>query len=162
MDVTDYRKAVAANRREHGFEAVEERTEAFERLWATRETDDTLGDVAVLATLVEAPEADAATLADTAAAFRDVLADSVDPRPGRADGGEAPTPIGYVTFATPEPDASLLAAMNGFTVAKRRTNVFPLVYDTEAERLHRHEVPRLKGRGIYRRQADDAERLFEV
>ena len=167
MDISDYRAAVAANGRKHGFEAVEERTDAFERLWVTRETDDTLGEVAVVATLVEGDETeaggiDAATLADTAASFRDVLAEAVDPRPGRADGGEAPTPIGYVTFATSDPDASLLDAMNGFTVAKRRTNVFPLVYDTEAERLHRHEVPRLKGRGIYRRQADDAERLFDV
>ncbi|TKX85260.1 hypothetical protein EXE43_14560 [Halorubrum sp. SS5] len=162
MDISDYRAAVAANRREHGFEAVDERTDAFERLWATRETDDTLGEVVVLATLVEADGADAEALLDAAAAFRDVLADTVDPRPGRADGGEAPTPVGYVTLATPDPDASLLDAMSGFTVAKRRTNVFPLVYDTEAERLHRHEVPRLKGRGIYRRQADDAERLFDV
>lgn len=162
MDISDYRASVAANRREHGFEAVDGRTDEFDRLWATRETDDTLGDVAVLATLVAAEGADAETLADTAAAFRDVLADTVDPRPGRADGGEAPTPVGYVTLATPDPDPSLLAAMNGFTVAKRRTNVFPLVYDTNAERLHRHEVPRLKGRGIYRRQAIDAERLFNV
>ncbi|WP_096393770.1 hypothetical protein [Halorubrum trapanicum] len=172
MDISDYRDAVAENRREHGFEAVDERTDAFERLWATRETDDTLGEVAVLATLVEADETeasetegngiDAATLAETAASLRDVLAETVDPRPGRADGGEAPTPIGYVAFATSDPDPSLLDAMTGFTVAKRRTNVFPLVYDAEAERLHRHEVPRLKGRGIYRRQANDAERLFDV
>ncbi|TKX56705.1 hypothetical protein EXE44_13850 [Halorubrum sp. SS7] len=162
MDISDYRAAVAANRREHGFEAVDERTDAFERLWATSETDDTLGEVVVLATLVEADGTDAETLLDAAAALRDVLADTVDPRPGRADGGEAPTPVGYVTLATPDPDAALLDAMSGFTVAKRRTNVFPLVYDTEAERLHRHEVPRLKGRGIYRRQADDAERLFDV
>ncbi|WP_424014384.1 hypothetical protein ACOZ35_15415 [Halorubrum xinjiangense] len=167
MDISDYRSAVAANRREEGFEAVDERTDAFERLWAARETDETLGEVAVLATLVEADDTegdgiDAATLAETAASLRDVLADTVDPRPGRADGGEAPTPIGYVTFVTSDPDASLLDAMANFTVAKRRTNVFPLVYDTEAERLYRHEVPRLKGRGIYRRQADDAERLFDV
>ncbi|WP_423996515.1 hypothetical protein [Halorubrum trapanicum] len=167
MEISDYRDAVAANRRDHGFEAVEAGAEEFERMWVTRETDDTLGDVAVLATLVEGNEPgadgiDAETLVDVAASFRDVLADRIDSQPGRADGGEAPTPIGYVTFATSDPDASLLAAMNGFTVAKRRTNVFPLVYDTEAERLHCHEVPRLKGRGIYRRQADDAERLFEV
>ena len=162
MDVSQYGEAVAANRRDHGFEAVDERTDEFDRLWATRETDDTLGDVVLLATLVEAEGIDADSFADTVAAFRDVLADRVSPAPGRADGGESPTPIGYVAFAVPDPDASLLDAMNGFTVAKRRTNVFPLVYDTEAERLHRHEVPRLKGRGIYRRQADDAERLFEV
>ena len=154
--------AVAANRRKHGFEAVDEGADEFDRLWETRETDDSIGDVSVLATLVEGDGTDAAAFAETAASFRDVLADRVDARPGRADGGEAPTPIGYVTFATADPDASLLDAMNGFTVAKRRTNVFPLVYDVDGERLHRHEVPRLKGRGIYRRQADDAERLFEV
>lgn len=162
MDISEYRAAVAANRRKQGFEAVDERTDAFERLWATRETDDSLGSVVALATLVEAEELDAATLVETAASFRDVLADTVDPRPGRADGGEAPTPIGYVTFATSDPDASVFDAMANFTVAKRRTNVFPLVYDAEAERLHRHEIPRLKGRGIYRRQADDAERLFDI
>ena len=162
MDTSQYRAAVAANGRDHGFEAVDEGAAEFDRLWSIRETDDTVGEVAVLATLVEVEGLDAAELVDTAASFRDVLAETVDPRPGRADGGEAPTPIGYVTFAVPDPDAVLLDAMNGFTVAKRRTNVFPLVYDTSAERLHRHQVPRLKGRGIYRRQADDAERLFEV
>ena len=161
MDSSQYREAVAANRRKHGFEAVEGGGE-FDRLWAARETDDTLGDVAVLATVVDGGGLDAAGLVEVASSFRDVLADRIDARPQRADGGESPTPIGYVTFAVPEPDASLLGAMSGFTVAKRRTNVFPLVYDTAAERLHRHEVPRLKGRGIYRRQADDAERLFEA
>ncbi|QAU12830.1 hypothetical protein EKH57_08875 [Halorubrum sp. BOL3-1] len=162
MDPTQYRDAVAANRREHGFDAVDERAAGFDRLWATRETDDTLGAVAVLATVVEAANVDAETLVETAESFRDALADRVDDRPERADGGESPTPIGYVTFAVPDPDASLLDAMSGFTAARRRTNVFPLVYDTESERLHRHEVPRLKGRGIYRRQAEDAKRLFEV
>ncbi|PSQ57323.1 hypothetical protein BRD22_02645 [Halobacteriales archaeon SW_8_68_21] len=161
MDPPQYRDAVAANRRRHGFEAVDGPA-AFDRLWATRETDDTLGAVAVLATVVAAPDTDPETLVETAASFRDALVEQTDPRPGRADGGESPTPIGYVTFVAPDPDASLLNAMNGFTVAKRRTNVFPLVYDTEAERIHRHEVPRLKGRGIYRRQAEDAERLFEA
>ena len=162
MDISQYREAVAANRRTHGFEAVEERTDEFEDLWMARQTDESVGAVVALATLVDAEGYDAAALRDTAAAFRDVLAGSVDAEPGRADGGASPTPIGYVTFAAPDPDASLLEAMAGFTVAKRRTNVFPLVYDTAAERLHRHEVPRLKGRGIYRRQAEDAERLFDV
>ncbi|VTT87366.1 hypothetical protein DM2_700 [Halorubrum sp. DM2] len=162
MDLTQYGDAVAANRRKHGFDAIDEPTAGFDRLWATRETDDTLGAVAVVATAVAAPDIDAETLVETAESFRDALAEQTGPRPERADGGESPTPIGYVTFAVPDPDASLLDAMSGFTVAKRRTNVFPLVYDTEGERLHRHEVPRLKGRGIYRRQAEDAERLFEV
>ncbi|TKX73725.1 hypothetical protein EXE46_12695 [Halorubrum sp. GN11_10-6_MGM] len=165
MDISQYRDAVAANHREHGFETVEGGEDGFDRVWAIREADDTLGDMAVLATLVEVDGTDgmdAAGLVEVASSFRDVLADRIDARPERADGGESQTPIGYVTFAVDDPDASLLDAMSGFTVAKRRTNVFPLVYDTAAERLHRHEVPRLKGRGIYRRQADDAERLFDV
>ncbi|WP_200530324.1 hypothetical protein [Halorubrum sp. LN27] len=167
MDPTQYRDAVVANRREHGFDVVDETTDGFDPLWRTREIDDSIGEVAVLATLVDAGDTDASgigaeTLVETAESFRDVLADRIDARPGRADGGEVPTPIGYVTYVTADPDASLLDAMSGFTVARRRTNVFPLVYDCKAERLHRHEVPRLKGRGIYRRQADDAERLFDV
>ncbi|ELZ44483.1 hypothetical protein C464_13340 [Halorubrum coriense DSM 10284] len=162
MEMTQYREAVAANRREHGFEAVDEWTDEFEHLWIARQTDESLGAVVALATLVDAEGFDAPALRDTAAAFRDVLAGSVDAEPGRADGGASPTLIGYVTFAAPDPDASLIEAMSGFTVAERRTNVFPLVYDTAAEQLHRHEVPRLKGRGIYRRQAEDAERLFDV
>jgi len=162
MDPIQYREAVVANRREHGFDAVDETTDEFDALWATRETDDSLGEVTVLATLVDAAEIDAETLVETASSFRDVLAGQINARPGRADGGAVPTPIGYVTFAVPDPDASLLGAMSGFTVARRRTNVFPLVYDCGAERLHCHEVPRLKGRGIYRRQADDAERIFDI
>lgn len=162
MDPTQYRDAVEANGRKHGFDTVEEAASGFEHLWETRDEDDTIGSVAVFATLAEGTDADAETLVATAESFRDVLSERADTRPQRADGGESPTPIGYVTFAIPDPDASLLDAMSGFTVARRRTNVFPLVYDTEAERLHRHEVPRLKGRGIYRRQAEDAERLFDV
>jgi hypothetical protein len=162
MDPTQYCDAVAANGRKHGFETVEEAVDGFERLWEARSEDDTIGAVAVFAAVVEEPDVDAEALVATAESFRDVLTDRVDASPQRTDGGKSPTPIGYLTFAVPEPDASLLNAMSGFTVARRRTNVFPLVYDTAAERLHRHEVPRLKGRGIYRRQAEDAERLFDV
>ncbi|GAA0536520.1 hypothetical protein ABNG02_11945 [Halorubrum ejinorense] len=162
MDPTRYRDAVAANGRKHGFDTVEEGANGFEQLWVARDEDDTIGSVAVFATLVAEPDVDAEALVATAESFRDVLADRVDASPQRADGGKSPTPIGYVTFAVSDPDASLLDAMSGFTVARRRTNVFPLVYDCEAERLHRHDVPRLKGRGIYRRQAEDAERLFGV
>ena len=62
----------------------------------------------------------------------------------------------------PGADQSIGGAAKSYTVAERRTNVFPLGYDCEAETLHRHEVPRLKGRGIYKRQAADVERLFDV
>ena len=162
MDLPRYRAAVAENRREHGFDAVDGPTGEFDPVWVTRGDDDSIGAVAVLATLVADPEPAPESLVRTGEAFRDVLVDRTDAAPERADGGESHTSIGYVTLAVPDPDPSLLDAMSGFTVARRRTCVFPLVYDLAAERLHRHEVPRLKGRGIYRRQADDAERLFGV
>lgn len=158
MDLPRYRAAVAENRREHGFDAVDGSTGEFDPVWATR-GDDSIGEVAVLATLVDDPESDPESLVRTGEAFRDVLADRTAASE-QADGGESPTSIGYVTLAVSDPDPSLLDAMSRFTVARRRTCVFPLVYDLAAERLHRHEVPRLKGRGIYRRQAEDAERLF--
>lgn len=162
MDVTRYRAAVAENRREHGFDAVDGPTGEFDPVWATRDDDDSIGEAVVLATLVDDPEPEPETLVRTGEAFRAVLADRTDADPERADGGGSPTSIGYVTLAVPDADPPLLDAMSGFTVARRRTCVFPLVYDLAAERLHRHEVPRLKGRGIYRRQAEDAERLFGI
>ncbi|MFC7324826.1 hypothetical protein ACFQMF_09560 [Halorubrum rutilum] len=157
MDRTQYRDAVAGNRRKHGFEPVDKRTNGFDPVWERREDDDSIGAVAVLATLVDdEPDLGPEDLVATADSFRDVLVDRVDDRHGST------TPLGYVVFAVREPDPALVDAARSYTVARRRTNVFPIVYDREAETLHRHEVPRLKGRGIYRRQADDADRLFDV
>jgi hypothetical protein len=157
MDHAQYRDAVVENRRKHGFEPLEEYTNGFDPVWEARDEDDSIGSVAVFATLVDdeqnlSPE----DLVATADAFRDVLIDRVDDR------HESTTPLGYVVFPVPDPDPSLVDAARSYTVARRRTNVFPIVYDCEAETLHRHEVPRLKGRGIYRRQAEDADRLFDV
>ena len=75
---------------------------------------------------------------------------------------DSATPIGYVAFAVATPGDDLVSAATSYTVAERRTNVFPLVYDLESGTLHTHPVPRLKGRGIYRRQSEDADRLFDV
>jgi hypothetical protein len=157
MDHAQYRDAIVENRRKHGFEPLEEYTNGFDPVWEARDEDDSIGSVAVFATLVDdeqnlSPE----DLVATADAFRDVLIDRVDDR------HESTTPLGYVVFPVPDPDPSLVDAARSYTVARRRTNVFPIVYDCEAETLHRHEVPRLKGRGIYRRQAEDADRLFDV
>ncbi|WP_144799602.1 hypothetical protein [Halorubrum depositum] len=157
MDHTQYRDAVVENRRKHDFEPVDEYTNGFDPVWETRDDDASVGEVAVVATLVDdesdpSPE-DLVAVADS---FRDVLVDRVDDRHG------ATTPLGYVVFPVPDPDPPLVDAARSYTVARRRTNVFPIVYDCEAETLHRHEVPRLKGRGIYRRQAEDADRLFDV
>lgn len=155
MDFDRYREGVDANRRKHGFDTVEEGESSFDRLWSTHEEDPTVGSVSLFATVTDADGHDAADVVDDADRFRRAVA-------GLTDDGENTTPIGYLVFALPEPDDDIVSAATSYTVAERRTNVFPLVYDTTAETLHIHPVPRLKGRGIYRRQADDAERLFEV
>ncbi|MDZ5812017.1 hypothetical protein U4E84_11755 [Halorubrum sp. AD140] len=157
MNRTQYRDAVVQNRRKHGFEPVDEYTDGFDPVWEARDEDDSIGRVRILATLVDdEPDPSPEDLAATADAFRDVLVDRATDRYGST------TPLGYVVFPVSDPDSSLVRAAHSYTVARRRTNVFPLVYDCEAETLYRHDIPRLKGRGIYRRQAEDAERLFEV
>ena len=151
------RDAVAENRRKHGFSKVDGQPNGFDPVWEARDEDDSIGAVTVLATVVDAgQDPDPDDLVTAADAFREVLIDRVDDR------RESVTPLGYVLFPVPDPDPSFVDAARSYTVARRRTNVFPIVYDCEAETLHRHEVPRLKGRGIYRRQAEDAEQLFDV
>jgi hypothetical protein len=156
MDPTQYRDAVVENRREHGFEVVDEYTKGFDPVWVTRDDDPSVGECVALATLVTETAPDPDEVTATADEFRDVLVERVDDHRGST------TPLGYVVFAVPDPGRSVVDAARSYTVARRRTNVFPIVYDCEAETLYRHEVPRLKGRGIYRRQATDADRLFEV
>jgi|AntRauMinimDraft_4_1070384.scaffolds.fasta_scaffold00064_8 hypothetical protein len=156
MDQTQYRDHVVRNRREHDFAVVDESTGGFDPVWAIREEDPSVGEVAVLATLVEDAALAPGDLTAAADDFRDVLVERVDDHRGSV------TPLGYVTAAVPDPDPALVEAARSYTVARRRTNVFPLVYDCDAETLHRHSIPRLKGRGIYRRQATDADRLFDV
>jgi hypothetical protein len=156
MDPTQYRDAVVANRREQGFETVDEYTNGFDPVWAARDDDPSVGECVALATLVDESDPDPDDITAIADEFRDVLVERVDDRRGST------TPLGYVAFAVRDPDQSVVDAARSYTVARRRTNVFPIVYDCEAETLHRHEIPRLKGRGIYRRQAKDAERLFDI
>ncbi|WP_435072880.1 hypothetical protein [Halorubrum sp. HHNYT27] len=157
MDCTQYRDAVVENGRKHGFEPVDGDTNGFDHVWEARDEDDSIGAVTILATLVDNdPDLGPDDIVTTADAFRDVLVDHLDARI------ESVTPLGYVVFPVADPDPALIDAACSYTVARRRTNVFPIVYDCEAETLHRHEVPRLKGRGIYRRQAEDTERLFDA
>jgi len=154
MDPTQYRDAVVANRREQGFETVDEYTNGFDPVWAARDDDPSVGECRARSTLVDESDPDPDDITAIADEFR-VLVERVDDRRGRRRrSGTSPSPCG-----TP---ISRSSTRRGRTVARRRTNVFPIVYDCEAETLHRHEIPRLKGRGIYRRQAKDAERLFDI
>ena len=155
MDFDRYREEVDTNRRKHGFDTVDEEGPGFDRLWSAHEDDPTVGSVSLFATVTDANGHDAADIERDADRLRRTVAELTDD-------GESATPIGYLVFALSEPGDDLVSAATSYTVAERRTNVFPLVYDTDADALHIHPVPRLKGRGIYRRQADDAERLFEV
>ena len=156
MDFDRYSETVAANRRKHGFEVVDEGADDFERIWSAREEDPTVGHVAVFATILDATDdVGAEDVVATADRFRELLIELTDE-------ASTVTPIGYVAFVVEAPDDDLVSAATSYTVADRRTNVFPLVYDLESGTLHTHPVPRLKGRGIYRRQSEDAERLFDV
>lgn len=156
METTQYRDAVVANHREHGFNSLDTQTNGFDTVWEAHNDDATVGAVRIFTTLIhDEPVTVSDDVGATADEFRDVLV-------AHTGEGERTTPLGYVVFAVSDPDPTLIEAAQSYTVAQRRTNVFPLVYDHETETLHRHEVPRLKGRGIYRRQAEDAERLFEV
>jgi hypothetical protein len=154
MDFDRYREAVAANRRKHGFDVVDGGFDGFDRVWHANEEDPTVGHVSVFATVVDAADDDGDLVA-AADRFRELIAEL-------SDGTESATPIGYVAFAVASPGDDLVSAATSYTVAERRTNVFPLVYDLESGTLHTHPVPRLKGRGIYRRQSEDADRLFDV
>lgn len=156
MDTAEYHDVVVANRRKHGFREVEADVEGFDPLWIARDEDDTIGHIATLATVVDGQGLDTDDVVAEADRFREVLDDVVDLR------SSSTTPIGYVVFTVDDPDDRLVDAALSYTVAKQRTNVFPVVYDCETETLHKHEVPRLKGRGLYRRQSEDVARLFEA
>ncbi len=156
MNHSRYHDAVVAKRRRHGFDVVDVETDAFDTMWATRDDDPTLGNVYLLATVVNGDALDPADVERLADRLRELLADRAD----RHD--RAVTPIGYMLIAADGPDDALIDRATDYTVAEQRTNVFPLVYDRAELELHTHSVPRLKGRGIYRRQVEDAERLFDV
>ena len=154
MDHHRYLETVARNREDTAFTTVSGETAGFDPVWAMADEDITIGAVSILATAVDAAGYTHADIHTDADRFRKLLTDR------HPDRDEATTPLGYVVFVLADPDDSIVSAATGYTVANRRTNVFPLVYDTTSETLHTHPVPRLKGRGIYRRQVDDAEQLF--
>lgn len=156
MEFDRYRETVATNRRKHGFDDVKGTEAGVDELWSTRDEDPTVGRVSLFATVVDGSDHDASDVVADADRFRDVIGGRID------DHRESTTPIGYITFVVPDPSDDVVSAATSYTVAERRTNVFPLVYAGDDGTLHTHPVPRLKGRGIYRRQEGDAERLFDV
>ncbi|MWV64970.1 hypothetical protein GRS48_09085 [Halorubrum sp. JWXQ-INN 858] len=158
MEIEQYRDAVAAAAREHGFDPVAPDHDRFDRAWETSADDRTIGDLRSLATVVDATGYGPDDVRADVERFREALIDRF------GTSREASTTLfGYVTFAHPDPDPeSIATAIDDHTVADRRSCVFPLVYDLGERTLHTHPVPRLKKRGLYRRQVTDAERLFDA
>jgi len=109
-------------------------------------------------TVIDSEGTDEEILTETSEAFRRQLSEMTPSEPSTME-----NLFGYVVFAVSEPSEELIQfATEEYTVADRRTSVFPLLYDLENETLHRHPVPRLKGRGFYEKQKLDAESLFSL
>ena len=157
MDVQRYRNRVETALGEAEYEPVgAESTEPFESVWQKRTEDPTIGITEDFATVVDATEFDAETLGETAEAFRGVVTEVAPSKPGGMENR-----FGYLVCAVADPSDELVRfGTEEYTVADRRTSIFPLIYDLESETLHNHTVPRLKGRGFYEKQKLDAESLF--
>lgn len=157
MDVQRYRNHVETALDEAAYEAVtDESTDGFDPVWHTQSEDPTIGITEDFVTVVDAEGFDPETLRETAEAFRGVVTDIAPSKPGGMENR-----FGYLVCAVDDPSDELVAfATEEYTVADRRTSIFPLIYDLDTETLHKHTVPRLKGRGFYEKQKQDAESLL--
>ena len=157
MDVQRYRNRVEKALDDAAYEPIaDEPTEPFDEVWHTRSEDPTIGVTEDFATVVDATAFDAETLRETAEEFRGVVTDIAPSTPGGMENR-----FGYLVCAVDDPGDELVGfATEEYTVADRRTSVFPLIYDLDAETLYKHTVPRLKGRGFYEKQKLDAGSLF--
>ncbi len=157
MDISSYRDQVTARLTDHDYETLSVAdANPFEPVWYKKDEDPTIGVTRVYVTVIEDDDIDTDRIATTAEAFRTLLSSSA---PSTA--GSVENLFGYVVFAVDNPSESLIEfATEEYTVANRRTNVFPLLYDLSSGRLYTHTVPRLKGRGFYEKQKLDADALL--
>jgi len=157
MDARSYRDHVETQVTDRGYEAVPAaEANPFSPVWYKQDDDPTIGRTKVFVTVLDDEQLDVETVEATADAFRTLLSSASTPTDGSVENR-----FGYVVFAVRSPSDSLVEfATEEYTVADRRTNVFPLLYDLDAQTLHTHTVPRLKGRGFYEKQKFDAEDLL--
>ncbi len=156
MDAQTYRSRVEDALEAADYEPTE--LDEFGTVWHKETEDPTIGVTHVCVTVIEADGIDEASLEETAETFRNVLASIAPTEPGGMK-----NLFGYVVFAGGELSDQLIEfATEEYTVADRRTSVFPLLFELSSETLHLHPVPRLKGRGFYEKQKLDAEALFAV
>jgi len=158
MDTQQYTEYVETAVLDHGYEAVPpEEANPFTPVWYKQDDDPTIGRTKVFVTVADDPSLDADALETTAESFR-TLVTSASPS---ADSTSVENRFGYIVFAVEQPSDELIEfATEEFTVADRRSNVFPMLYDLASETLHTHDVPRLKGRGFYEKQKFDADELL--
>lgn len=159
MDAQNYRDRVEKSLVDADYKSVDDAAiESFDSVWRKQTDDPTIGPTQVFVTVVDAESDTDDELIDTAEAFREVLTTVARTEPGSME-----NLFGYPVFALSDPSEELIqSATEEYTVADRRTSVFPLLYDLSTETLHLHPVPRLKGRGFYEKQKLDAESLFSI
>jgi hypothetical protein len=159
MDVQTYRERVETAVLDDDYEAISDATETtFGQVWQKRTSDPTIGVTEVFVTVVDATDFDVDSINETASAFRNLLTEAAPTQPGSME-----NLFGYMVLAVFDPGEEFIEfATEEYTVADRRTNVFPLIYDLDSEQLYSHTVPRLKGRGFYEKQKLDAEALLSA
>jgi len=156
MDAQNYRDRVENALTEADYEPTE--AEEFETVWHKETEDPTIGVTHVCVSVIDAADLDEESLESTAEEFRGLLSEIAPTQPGGMK-----NLFGYVLFVESELSDELVEfATEEYTVADRRTSVFPLLFDLSTETLHLHPIPRLKGRGFYEKQKIDAESLFSV
>lgn len=158
MDYDTYVDEVHNNLRSAGFDLVDDiDDEQFEDIFANRETGLRVGILNTMATVVNAEGMRSGDLREYTDAFRDILGEE-----SYAKFNVGENMFGYVVFAASNPDDELISWSYDYDVRKRNSHVFPLVYDLESETIHTHSVPRIKNRGLYKKQERDAEEYFKV
>ena len=157
MDTQEYTEYVETQVLDHGYDAVPpEEANPFTPVWYKQDDDPTIGRTKVFVTVAGESNLDVETLETTTESFR-TLVTSASP----STDSSVENRFGYICFAVADPADELIeCATEEYTVADRRSNVFPLVYDLETDTLYTHNVPRLKGRGFYEKQKLDAEELL--
>jgi len=156
MDAQDYRDRVESALDDADYEPTD--IQEFGTVWHKKTEDPTIGVTHVCVTVIQAEGIDEASLESTAEEFRGLLDEIAPTQPGGMK-----NLFGYIVFADSNLSDQLIEfATEEYTVADRRTSVFPLLFELSTETLHLHPVPRLKGRGFYEKQKLDANTLFSV
>ncbi|MFQ3476582.1 hypothetical protein HKK80_10035 [Halonotius sp. F2-221B] len=157
MDSNEYRDHVETQVLDHEYDPLPpEEANPFDPVWYKEDEDPTIGRTKVFITINDDLDLDTETLKTTTESFRTLVGSASPPTDGSFQ-----NLFGYIVYPRAGFDEALIEfATEEFTVANRRTNVFPLLYDLDAETLHTHTIPRLKGRGFYEKQKFDAEELL--